>query len=131
MAKGWNANEFKRRLALVPASVRKNSDAANLDSAKEWVSTAKRLAPDDPETTGADIKGSIRNFRTETGGQAVVAGGETTTRDGVDYALQQEFGNSLHPAHPFFWPAWRLLRKRFFSRRRRAVNKAIKEFNDG
>jgi hypothetical protein len=52
-------------------------------------------------------------------------------RNGVtakyDYALAQEFGTKEHPANPFFYPTWRLLRKRARSRINRAMKKAIEE----
>lgn len=129
MAKG--AEEFTRRLAKVPAAVRKAASAAHLASAKEWVKEAKRFAPDDPKTQGQDLRASIRHNATNTGGQEIRAGGATTTVDGYDYALAQEFGTSEMPASPYYWTSYRLLRKRFDSRRRRAVNKAIKEIFNG
>lgn len=128
-SKWWNSDEFKRRLAKMPAAVRREGEAAIEANAKEWVTMAQRLAPDDPDTPGQTIKASIRHHDSPTGGQIVRAGGETTTREGVDYAVQQEFGNTRHAAQGFFWPSYRLLKKRFVSRRRRAVNKAIKDFN--
>lgn len=129
--KWWNSDEFKRRLAKMPAAVRREGEAAIKANAKEWVRSAQSLAPDDPATPGQAIRASIRNHESPTGGQIVRAGGETTTREGVDYAVQQEFGNQRHAAQAFFWPSYRLLKKRFVSRRRRAVSKAVKDFNNG
>lgn len=138
MVKGWFVSaEFKRRLARLPKSVKKATNQAIEQNADEWVRVSRSMAPTDP-VEGVHLKPSIRHHVTETGGQVVRAGGEATTRpviDGqsatYDYALAQEFGTQSMNANPFFWPAYRLLRKKFVSRRSRAMNKAIKDFNNG
>lgn len=137
MARHPGTEAFKRALAKVPAAVRREVDGANAKSAAEWVAAAKAAAPTDPED-GTPLKDSIRHERTPEGGQVIRAGGPTTTKpvlngqDGTyDYALAQEFGTVDMPANPFFWPTYRLLRKRFDARRRRALNKAMKAFRDG
>lgn len=135
MSKHWDSTEFKRRLARLPAVMRREASAALAQNAEEWVSTARRMAPDDPETHGNDLRSSIRSYPTDTGGQVVRAGGETTTRTSAagpfDYATAMEFGTVNHPSRPFFWPSYRLLKKRFRSRQARALSKAAKDFNDG
>lgn len=134
MARDFDTSEFKRALAKVPAAIRREVAAAHEKSAGEFVAMAKRFAPKD----NGDLVESIRHERTETGGQIVRAGGAATTRpvrSGVkatfDYALAQEFGTARHPAQPFFWPTYRLIRKRINSRRRRAIAKALKDSNNG
>ncbi|MBX4993857.1 HK97 gp10 family phage protein [Rhizobium binae] len=123
---------FRRRLAKIPRIVRKAMREAIEKDAEEWVRLAQSIAPVDPED-GVFLKPSIRSEPTETGGQVVRAGGKTTTRQTengpYDYAVGQEFGTQHMPASPFFWPAYRSLKKRFTSRRRRALNKAVKEWN--
>ena len=132
MAKGFDIAEFTKAIAKVPKAIRDHVDAANEASAKEWVSTAKSAAPADPED-GTPLRDSIRHERTETGGQIVRAGGATTTKDGpggtYDYARAQEFGRVDMPASPYFWTSYRLLKKRFISRRRRALTQSFKVFN--
>ena len=138
MAKGWYvSNEFKRRLSKLPQSVQKATNRAIEQNADEWVRTSRSMAPVDPKD-GVHLRPSIRHHDTETGGQVVRAGGEATTRPvkngqsaTYDYALAQEFGTQEIGANPFFLPAYRLLKKKFVSRRSRAMNKAIKDFNDG
>lgn len=77
----------------------------------------------------------------------VKAGGPTTTREvrsgsgkPYDYSVGVEFGTSQHTnagifagsdnpgarRQPFFWPAYRLIRKRLRGRMSRALSKAIK-----
>jgi len=138
MANNWHVNPaFKRRLLALPKKVVKETNRAIEQNADEWVRVSRSMAPVDP-TGGIHLQPSIRHYETETGGQVVRAGGEATTRpvkDGqsatFDYALAQEFGTQEMGANPFFWPAYRLLKKKFVSRRSRAMRKAIKENNDG
>lgn len=133
VVRNFDASEFKRRLAKLPAVVKRELNAAIEKDAQEWVAASKLLAPKDPKD-GIHLEPSIRHHKTETGGQIVRAGGEATTKpvkDGksptVDYAVAQEFGTEKMPPSPFFWPVYRLLRKKFKSRRQRALTKAFKE----
>ncbi|NTA79620.1 hypothetical protein G6L13_03870 [Agrobacterium tumefaciens] len=133
MAKNGLA-EFKRRLRKLPKSVVTEVNKAIAKDADEWVALSKRYVPKDPED-GTPLHDSIRHYETETGGQVVRAGGETTTRPSAggkyDYALAAEFGTQMHQAQPFYYPAYRSLKKKFQNRRRRALSKAVKDFNDG
>lgn len=133
--KWWASAEFKRRLAKLPKKVLAKTNQAIEQNADEWVRLSRSMAPVDPKD-GVNLKPSIKHYETDTGGQVVRAGGETTTRimsDGstFDYARGQEFGTVGFYGQPFFWPAYRLNRKRFSARRSRAMNKAIKDMNDG
>ncbi|WJR67654.1 hypothetical protein QTA58_02495 [Neorhizobium sp. CSC1952] len=133
MARSDNA-EFRRRLARLPKAIRDQVSAAIAKDADEWVRLSRAIAPKDPED-GTPLHDSIRHHETDTGGQVVRAGGEATTKPSAggpfDYAVGQEFGTVNSPAQPFFWPAYRLLKKKFLSRRRSALNKAVKDFNNG
>lgn len=126
--------DFAVRLAKVPKAVRQADSKAVAANAAEWVSVSRATAPKDPED-GTPLHDSIRNYPTETGGQIIRAGGPTTTKPSAggpyDYAVGQEFGTSAHPASPFFWPVYRSFKKRWASRRGRAVSAAIKEFVNG
>lgn len=126
--------DFKKRLMRLPKSIRDQVNAAIAKDAAEWVRLSRAIAPQDPED-GTPLHDSIRSFETDTGGQVVTAGGRTTTKQSAggpfDYAVGQEFGTSSQDAQPFFWPAYRSFKKKFQSRRRRALNKAVKDFNDG
>lgn len=44
-----------------------------------------------------------------------------------DYSRAVEFGTQDNPAHPFFWPSWRLRRKQIRSRMRRRITANIKK----
>ena len=51
----------------------------------------------------------------------------TAGNSDVRYPHLQEYGTSHHPAQPFFWPGFRLARKRAENRIKRVLAKAIRE----
>lgn len=62
----------------------------------------------------------------------VVAGGELTTRPSVsakpfDYARADEFGTVKMAAHPFFFPTYRLMKKRIIAGMKRKITASIKK----
>ena len=122
---------FQERMRRIPLEVRRAVLPALVKGAEEIAADARRLAPEDD----GDL---VRSIRVEPGPNelsvVVRAGGELTTkpvRDGADasydYAMAQEFGTAKMPANPFFWPAYRLNKKRVRARIARAIRKAIKE----
>lgn len=121
---------FKRRLAQIPPKAKREAYAKLLEGAREMAGAMRSAAP----TKSGALAGSIR-IETEEANLRVFlkAGGAATTREvrkgsGVsfDYARAQEFGTSDQPAQPFFWPSYRLLKKRVRSRAVRAIGKALK-----
>ena len=134
MARDASVRDFARRLARVPVSIRAATNKAIAKNAEEWVRVSRATAPKDTED-GTPLHDSIRRHTTESGGQVVRAGGPPTTKPSaggqVDYAISQEFGTAAMTASPFFWPVYRSFKKRWATRRRSAMNKAFKEFNNG
>jgi hypothetical protein len=45
----------------------------------------------------------------------------------VRYAHLVEYGTAEAPAQPYFWPSYRLFKKRIASRVKRAVRKSVRE----
>ena len=146
--------EFLGRLAALPDAMKQEVRKAIVTSAEEMVSLAKRFAPDDPSTGAPDLKSSItyrlngsfdesdvssvanaRAAKFEDGLLAVVSAGDehtlVTNGEGGRFqnARLQEFGTKggQMPAHPFFYPAYRLTKKRYRSRVQRAVNKGARK----
>lgn len=125
MSKITGLDKLNRRLKRIPATTKDALQVTLNQEADRLVTLQKALAPVDE----GDLKDSIR---TEPGRHElavdVVAGGPKTTRpvrEGVtspafDYAAQAEADS------PFFFPAWRALRKSIRSRIARAVSKAAK-----
>lgn len=62
----------------------------------------------------------------------VVAGGPKTTTKGekpFDYSRAVEFGTQNTPAHPFFFPSYRLSKKRMISAMKRRIAANIKKYS--
>lgn len=125
---------FQQRMQAIPKAVRKATEPALMTSAYEIADMAEQLAPED---TG-DLKGSIAVTGpgqqtppySQPGGAHTVpenAAAITAGNSDVRYPHLLEYGTSHHPAQPFFWPAYRMLKKRSASRIKRAMTKAVKD----
>lgn len=125
---------FQKRIR---AMVKAGSDAAGpalLQGGYEIAEAMETLAPED---TG-DLKGSIAVTPagratppySQPGGSLVVPENQVAITAGnsdVRYPHLQEYGTRHHAAHPFFWPGFRLARKRAENRIKRVLAKAIRE----
>lgn len=131
MGRSAQMARFVRRMNAIPVAVRAAVHPALDSSAAELVDTMKRVAPHED----GDLQRSIEaNPGKHELAREVTAGGEITTRpvrNGADaeydYALGQEFGTVDMPANPFFFPTFRLLRKRLNNRIKRSIRKAVKD----
>jgi HK97 gp10 family phage protein len=121
--------DFKRRLKALPDAAKRAAAVALDTSANELVAAQRTLAPREDGT----LQASIEWHQTAELTRTITAGGETTTRPvkggdyEYDYALGQEFGTQEMPANPFFWPAYRLTKKRIRNRIKRAISKGVKD----
>jgi HK97 gp10 family phage protein len=79
-----------------------------------------------------------RSIRIEPGKKQTVvvvrAGGAATTRQGgsgkpYDYARAVEFGTEHVAAQPFFFPSYRLMKKKMRSAMKRKITKRIKQYS--
>lgn len=104
------ARAFRNASGIVSEKI----DKAISRNAADMVGTAKALAPVDQ----GDLRDSIGSTKID-GGYRVEATDEA--------APFVEFGTRNMPAAPYFFPAYRLNRKRFRGRVNRAVKAAIKE----
>lgn len=117
-------------------------------SADEMVRIAQTYVPfvdgDLEESIVATPGGQMTPPYSQPGGSRMVPEGSVLVTAGntkVRYAHLVEYGTREHinagifkgtknpgaPAQPFFWPAFRLIRKRFRNRMTRALNKSIKK----
>lgn len=126
--------KLKARLAKMSAEMKAPVKAALEKNAQQLMEMQKRFVPED----SGELRDSIRSEPGKHEFAIVVrAGGETTTKPirkakngskvEYDYALAQEFGTERMPANPFFWPAYRTLRKPMRARVNRAIRKVIKD----
>ncbi|MBL4767635.1 MAG: hypothetical protein JKY94_07965 [Rhodobacteraceae bacterium] len=138
---------FAKRLKRIPPAVQKQVVKDLNIGADEMVAVAKTFVPKDelvlastirkekgshplqvkvraggPATTGKIVPnynpGIVKRIRQFTGLQKKIPN--------YDYALAQEFGTTKMVANPYFWPAYRLTRRRRNSRVTRNANKIIK-----
>lgn len=130
-----NRERLVRKIAALPGATRSEIMAALVRSADEITALQRRFVPVDDGT----LLSTIRNTASEADLRVTLTAGgaETTTqvRKGAsvayDYALGVEFGTAKMAAQPFFFPAYRLGKKRAKARVRRAVNKAARKVAAG
>ncbi|WP_119270859.1 HK97-gp10 family putative phage morphogenesis protein [Taklimakanibacter deserti] len=141
-----NKDRLLHKLGILGPELRASIEAANLESANEMVALAKEFVPvhtgklrDSIVVTGP---GEQTPAYSQGGGDLVpegayaVSAGNSATR----YAHLVEFGTKSHTnaglfegsdnpgtrARPFFWPAYRFIRKKMRSRLGIALNRGIK-----
>lgn len=141
-------DKLSRKLRRIPVAAREAASFSIVKSADELATMQKRLAPVDEGDLRDSIvvtpPGGTTPAYSQPGGartagplEAIVTAGNSEVR----YAHLVEFGAAPHiaggifegarhpgaPAHPFFWPAYRVLRRRIKNRTSRAINKAIRD----
>lgn len=109
---------LNRKLARMPARAKTQIRAALDVSADEMVATAKSLAP----VLEGDLKDSIEKIDGNHDLQVIVRAGGGA----AGLAHIAEYGHGNAAPRPFFWPAYRSLRKRIRGRLTRAINRAAK-----
>lgn len=125
---------MSKRLLAVPKEVRQAVQPALLRSGEELAALQRQLAPEDEgdlkESIAVTPGGQKTPPYSQPGGSMTVpenAVAVTAGNTDVRYPHLQEHGTTFHPAQPFFWPAYRLLRKRLTGRIKRAIGKAVRE----
>lgn len=144
------ADALKRKMRQMPEEARKQIAKAMEQSAEEMVRLARSLAPIDDghlqrsidwnwggAPAGSMTLGTVRAEGKGAGNMAItIYAGD----DRAYYSRWVEFGTSPHvqggrfagtqhpgtPARPFFYPAYRALRKRMKSRTSRAIRNAAR-----
>lgn len=141
MADDGGLSSFQKRMNAIPREVRKAVAPALMKSAYEIQDLMEELAPEDTgdliNSIAVTGPGQATPPYSQPGGSTVVpenAAMITVGNTDVRYAHLVEYGHrasgfSSHdvPARPFFWPAFRMRRKRATNLIRRAIGKAIKE----
>lgn len=132
MADDGGLARFEQRMQAIPLAVREAVKKSLEMSAKEIVALAKNLCPVD--------EGALRDSIGWTWGEAPEGTMVLASTKGAAlritifagnheafYARWVEFGTTLAAAHPFFFPAYRSLKKRSSDRTKRAIRKAVKD----
>jgi HK97 gp10 family phage protein len=126
---------LKRRLAKIPDSVKKRAQSDLMLAGREINMRQRALVPKDKGTLAATIR--TEPLTDGTVGVSVAAGGVATTKavrksekgnsPNYDYALAQEYGTKDMPPNAFFWPGYRIGKKKAMSRARAGIRRALKE----
>lgn len=134
MADDGGIGRIKQRLNAIPKAVRAAMVPELVKSGNDLAVTARILAPRDTGALQESLKvtpgGSSTPPYSTPGGRVTVpelAVAVTAGNKDVRYAHLVEYGTQEAPAQPFFWPAFRLLRKKTTGRIKRAASKAVKQ----
>lgn len=127
-------DRLNRRMRAVPAAVKAAVVPALITSAEEIASRMKALAPEDTgalkDSIAVTPPGGTTPAYSQPGGSRVAAENQVIVTVGdheVRYPHLVEYGTADAPAQPFFWPGFRLTRKRAANRIKRAIGKAVKD----
>lgn len=138
MAEDGGIGRLKKRLAAIPAEVKKAANATTVKQAEIMAATMRHLAPDDPATGAPDLKSSIAvtpagqqtPAYSQPGGSLVVpenAVAITAGNSDVRYPHLLEYGTTKMQAQPYFWPSVRLHRKKAQQAIKGGVARAVKK----
>lgn len=116
-----NRERLRRKMKSIPVAVRRAAQAQLKVDAEQLVETQKRFAPVEDGKLQASIKEQDVSDSTRIS-RRVSAGG----RD-APYASWVEFGHGNAAPRPFFWPSYRLMKRRLKARMTRAAKKAVQE----
>lgn len=127
---------FNAALDRILEAAKEEITPALVKGGNEFADAAKALA-ESSRDTGALIDsitvttpGQSTPPYSQPGGSRVAGPTEVVVTAGnsdVRYAHLVEYGTAHSEADPFFWPAWRLLRKRIRNRVSRVTRKAVKD----
>ena len=125
---------LNRRMAAIPKAVKEAVQPALNKSGNELVGRMKVLAPEDTGKLKGSIVATPAGHSTppysQPGGSQVVPENAVLVTVGnkdVRYGHLVEYGTAQAHAQPYFWPAYRLSKKRIEDRIKRAISKAVKE----
>lgn len=134
MADDGGLTSFQKRMRAIPVAARNAVKPALINSAHEIADIMEALAPEDEGDLMNSIAvtgpGQMTPPYSQPGGESVVPDNMAAITVGntdVRYPHLQEYGTKHHAAQPFFWPGFRLGRKRAMNRIKNAIGKAIKE----
>lgn len=134
MADDGGLSRFQARMNAIPKAVREAAQPAIVRSAKEVAAMQRQLAPEDTGELKQSIvvtpPGQSTPEYSQPGGskiagelEALVTVGDHTVR----YPHLVEYGTTKTQAQPFFWPGFRLTRKRAATRIKSAISRAVKK----
>ncbi|WP_126974653.1 HK97-gp10 family putative phage morphogenesis protein [Frigidibacter oleivorans] len=134
MADDGGLSRFQRRMQAIPREVRAAVKPALVSAAEDVADVQRGLAPTDTGALRDSIAvtgpGQTTPAYSQPGGSRVVGENQAAVTVGsseVRYAHLQEYGTDKMQAQPYFWPGFRLARKKASAKIKRAMSKAIRE----
>lgn len=134
MASDGGIGALKKRLAAIPKAVKERAAIDTLAAAEDIANNMRNLAPVDDGDLKASIAvtpgGQSTPAYSQPGGATVVPENQvaiTAGNSAVRYAHLVEHGTEQAEAQQFFWPGFRLGRKKALSKIKGGIRKAIKE----
>lgn len=128
------SRRLQKRLAAIPQAVKEAVQPALLKSGEELAERMRALAPEDTgdlkESIAVTPPGGTTPPYSQPGGSTLAGDNQVLVTAGnidVRYPHLVEYGTAEAPAQPYFWPAYRLTKKRIQNRTKRAISKAVRE----
>lgn len=125
--------KFQARLRAIPKAAREAVTPALVAGGYEIAEAIEALAPEDEGDLIGSIAVTLPGQHTppysQPGGGQIVPENQvaiTVGNSDVRYPHLVEYGTSKAAAQPFFWPGFRLSRKKAQNRVKRAISKAIR-----
>jgi HK97 gp10 family phage protein len=126
-------SSFQRRMAAIPKAARQAVQPALAQGAYEIAEAQEALAPEDTGDLVGSIAVTLAGQSTPPysmpGGSTLVPESQamvTVGNSDVRYGHLVEYGTTHAPAQPFFWPGFRLARRRAERRIKRAIARAMR-----
>lgn len=127
------SDRLKARLNAIPKAVKAAVVPALVQSGEELADLQRSLAPVDQgdlrDSIHVTLPGQATPAYSQPGGSTVAGENQVLVTAGntdVRYPHLVEYGTAKTTAQPFFWPAYRLKKKRLANRVKRAIGKAVK-----
>lgn len=131
---GEGLASFQRRMKAIPQAVREGVKPSLIAAAEIVADAMRALAPvDEGDLRGSiAVTGPLENTPpySQPGGAAMVsenAAAVTVGNSNVRYPHLQEYGTKHAAAQPFFWPGFRLTRKKAMIRIKTGLSRAIRK----
>lgn len=131
---GEGLSSFQRRMKAIPEAVREGVKPSLIRGADMVADAMRDLAPVDEGDMRASIAvtgpGEATPAYSQPGGAAVVgpnAAAVTVGNTNVRYPHLVEYGTTHSPAKPFFWPGFRLTRKKALTGIKAGMSRAIRK----
>ncbi|RJG44915.1 HK97-gp10 family putative phage morphogenesis protein [Mesorhizobium sp. DCY119] len=125
---------LKRRLAAIPKAAKERAAIDTLAAAEDMANIMRSLAPEDEGDLKASIAvtpgGQSTPAYSQPGGASIVPENQVAITAGntaVRYPHLVEHGTEKAEAQPFFWPGYRLGKKKALNKIKAGIRKAIKE----